>query len=226
MRELSLSVPRGSVFGFLGQNGAGKTTAIKILAGITRPDAGSVTIGGRSVADPAVRAHIGFMPEAPYFYERLSGLEFLRFSGALFGMSGRDGRYGKVLQDVGLFAARDRAIATYSKGMKQRLAFASALVNEPSHLLLDEPLDGLDPLGRAEVKRFIAERAARGATVFFNSHILYDIEELCDAIGILHDSELRYAGPVAEFCGGKPLEQRFVDFLTELRRGAAVQPLT
>jgi len=144
------------------------------------------------------------------FYERLTGAEFLRFCAELFDKNLSGEECDTLLKQVGLQTAKDKAIAAYSKGMKQRLGFAQALVNNPEYVLLDEPLDGLDPIGRKEIKSIIRDLRSRGKTIFFNSHILYDTEELCDEIGILHNGRLIYSGPVKEFCAGRPLEERFV----------------
>lgn len=213
--DLSLTVKTGSVFGFLGQNGSGKTTTIKMMVGISSPDAGSVRVGGKDSSDLSMREHIGFMPEAPYFYDRLTGFEFLRFCGELFARHKSDKEYSNILQNVGMYDARNRPINTYSKGMKQRLGFAQVMVNDPNYIFLDEPLDGLDPLGRREIKNIILRLKARGKTVFFNSHILYDTEEICDAIGVIHEGRLLYAGGVKEFCKGWPLEKRFVGMVEQ-----------
>lgn len=210
--NLSLIIPRNTVFGFLGQNGAGKTTTIKMLAGLTNADSGHITISGIPAEDTSIKNRIGFMPEAPYFYERLTGFEFLSFCGELFGLFHENNDYyNDILQSVGLFEAKDRRIWTYSKGMKQRLGFAQTLVNDPQYIFLDEPLDGLDPLGRRKIKEIIKTLKDRGKTVFFNSHILYDTEELCDLIGIIDKGKLLYAGPVREFTQGKSLEESFVN---------------
>ncbi len=208
--DLTLTIPTGTVFGFLGQNGAGKTTTIKMMVGISKPDGGTVRIGGKDSSDLSMRENIGFMPEAPYFYDRLTGLEFLKFCGALFGKHKTDDEYVGVLKQLGIYDARNRAINTYSKGMKQRLGFAQVMVNDPDYIFLDEPLDGLDPLGRREIKEIILGLKARGKTIFFNSHILYDTEEICDEIGVIHEGKLLYAGGVKKFCGGQPLEKKFV----------------
>lgn len=207
---LSLTVPDGTAFGFLGQNGAGKTTTMKMIVGLSAPDSGTINIGGKPATDPSLRANMGYMPEAPYFYERLTGAEFLRFCAELFDKNLNGEECDALLKQVGLQAARDKAIGAYSKGMKQRLGFVQALVNDPEYVLLDEPLDGLDPIGRKEIKNIIRDLRSRGKTIFFNSHILYDTEELCDEIGILHEGRLIYSGPVKEFCAGRPLEERFV----------------
>jgi ABC-2 type transport system ATP-binding protein len=209
--DLSLTVKNGSVFGFLGQNGAGKTTTMKMMVGLASPDEGSITIGGKPSSDLSARESVGFMPEAPYFYDRLTGLEFLEFCGELFQKHKSGREYLGILKELGIYDARDRAINTYSKGMKQRLGFAQVLVNDPDYIFLDEPLDGLDPLGRREIKKIILELKARKKTIFFNSHILYDTEEICDEIGLIHEGKLLYSGSVKEFCKGRSLEERFVE---------------
>jgi ABC-2 type transport system ATP-binding protein len=214
--DLSLKVRDGTAFGFLGQNGAGKTTTMKMLVGLAAPDSGTISIGDKPVSDLAMRAGLGYMPEAPYFYERLTGAEFLRFCAQLFGEGLGGEECDALLAQVGLKAARDKQIAAYSKGMKQRLGFAQALVNDPEYILLDEPLDGLDPIGRKEIKRIIRGLRSEGKTIFFNSHILYDTEELCDEIGIIHEGRLVHSGPVQEFCAGRPLEARFVETIESL----------
>ena len=213
VHDLNLTIPEGTTFGFLGQNGAGKTTTIKMLVGLTEPSAGRITIQGIPTTEARVREAIGFMPEAPYFYDRLTGLEFLRFCGELFSVTRHktEEQYVAILEMVGIATAKNRAISTYSKGMKQRLGFAQALVNDPKYIFLDEPLDGLDPIGRKEIKEIVRGLKRQGKTVFFNSHILYDTEALCDAIGVIHAGKLLYAGSVKEFCAGKPLEERFVE---------------
>ncbi len=211
VRGVSLNVREGSVFGFMGQNGSGKTTTMKMIVGITAPTEGTIEIDGKQLGDASVHEVIGYMPEAPYFYDRLTGLEFLRFSGELFENGKKqDTDYDALLKEVGIYGARDKKIQTYSKGMKQRLGFAQALVNDPKYVFLDEPLDGLDPIGRREIKNIIKGLKARGKTIFFNSHILYDTEELCDEIGIINDGSLLYRGTVKEFTHGRPLEEQFI----------------
>jgi ABC-2 type transport system ATP-binding protein len=215
--NLSLSIHKGKVFGFLGQNGAGKTTTMKMIVGITNPDSGTVMIGGKPSTDIAMRETIGFMPEAPYFYGRLTGFEFLKFSGSLFkNQKKTDTDYDEILKKLGIYTARDKKIDAYSKGMKQRLGFAQIMVNDADYIFLDEPLDGLDPLGRKEIKQIIKTLKEEKKTVFFNSHILYDIEEVCDEIGIIHKGKLLYTGSTHEFCKGLPLEERFVSMLENL----------
>lgn len=224
--NLSLTIHQGSVFGFLGPNGAGKTTTMKMMVGLVRPDEGTIRIGGKVPNERTTREHIGFMPENPSFYERLTGLEFLSFCGRLFleGRFGTEKHCRDLLELTGIAPAADRPIREYSKGMRQRLGFAQALINEPEYLLLDEPLDGLDPLGRREMKLVIKKlhRGGRGATIFFNSHSLADVEEICDAIGIIHRGVLVYTGAVEPFCAGMPLEERFVAVIQERERRVPV----
>jgi len=215
VHDISLNIKKGSVFGFLGQNGAGKTTVMKMIVGLSKPNQGSITVGGRDYTDVGVRETIGYMPEAPYFYERLTGLEFLEFCGDLFKNRPPQRRelYEEILKETGIYDTRHKIIAKYSKGMKQRLGFAQALVNDPEYIFLDEPMDGLDPVGRREVKTIIKNLYRRGKTIFFNSHILFDIEEICNEIGVIHKGRLLYSGPVTKFCNGQPLEERFVELV-------------
>ncbi len=215
VQDISFTIRAGTVFGFLGPNGAGKTTTMKMMVGISQPDAGLIRIAGKDGSDQSVKEHIGYMPEAPYFYDKLTGLEFMGFCNDLFARCATTAECERILETMGLAEAMRRPIATYSKGMKQRLGFAQALVNHPQYLFLDEPLDGLDPLGRREMKKTIVGLKAQGTTVFFNSHILSDTEEICDEIGVLHQGKLLYAGAVKRFTDGMPLEERFVRTIEE-----------
>lgn len=210
--NLSLTIKTGEVFGFLGPNGAGKTTTIKMLVGLSKPDSGKISVNDKNPSNIANREEIGFMPEDPYFYDHLSGLEFLQFCGQLFqkSRSRNKGYYTQILTRVGLYEARNKMQRTYSKGMKQRLGLASAIVNDPEYIFLDEPLDGLDPIGRREIKQIILDLKKRKKTIFFNSHILADVEEVCDQIGIINKGKLVYSGSVKKFAGKKSLEEAFV----------------
>lgn len=210
---LSVDVP---IFGFLGQNGAGKTTIMKMVVGLLEPTAGTITIDGALSTHPIFKKKLGYMPETPYFYEKMTGLEFLRFCDQLFENPGTDtAHYDELLKRVGIYGARDYQIRTYSKGMRQRLGFAQALVNDPEYLFLDEPLDGLDPIGRREMKEVMQDLKKEGRKVFLNTHILADVEEICDEVGIIHAGKLLYAGSVKKFCEGKPLEERFMKVVEE-----------
>jgi ABC-2 type transport system ATP-binding protein len=196
LRGLSLSVRAGEIFGFVGTNGAGKTTTIKLALGLTFPDCGSIKLFGRPALRPAVRAKVGFLPENPYFYDYLTGAEFLDFHARLFGLSAADRRRRAVdlLERVGLANRGDRQLRYYSKGMLQRIGLAQALINDPELVILDEPMSGLDPIGRREVRDLILELKASGRTVFFSSHILSDTELICDRVGIIVRGSMKTVG--------------------------------
>ena len=214
LRNLTLSVPRGSVYGFLGPNGAGKTTTIHVLLGFLEPTAGQASIFGQDVAAKIARDRIGYLAENPDTYTFLTGRELLIMTGRLFGLSGtalRD-RAAKLLAETGLTAAADRRIAGYSRGMRQRICMAQALVNDPDLLILDEPTGGLDPLGRLEIRRIIADCRAAGKTVFFSSHELSEVELVCDRIAILVSGRLISEGRTADLVKpGESLERYFVN---------------
>lgn len=213
MDGVSLSVESGQVYGFLGPNGAGKTTTVKMIAGLLYPDDGSVEIAGSSPNAPETRQIIGFMPEHPQFYQHLKAREVLEFVGELFGLSAsaQGAVIKKLLQQVGLSDQAETPTRNFSKGMHQRLAFAVALINDPKLLILDEPLDGLDPIGRLDFKELIKAWRSEGRTVFFSSHILSDVEELCDRVAILDRGKLIHEGTPRELTGNKQtLEEFFV----------------
>ena len=210
---LSVDVP---IFGFLGQNGAGKTTIMKMIVGLLAPTSGTITIDGALSSHPIFKKKLGYMPETPYFYEHMTAMEFMRFCDELFAHGGNDtAHYEELLKKVGIFGARNYEIRTFSKGMRQRLGFAQALVNDPEYLFLDEPLDGLDPIGRREMKEVMLDLKKEGRKVFLNTHILADVEEICDEVGIIHKGKLLYAGSVKKFCEGKPLEERFMEVVED-----------
>ena len=198
--RLTLSVEQGEVFGFLGPNGAGKSTTLKLLMQLLYPTSGSAQILGRPVGDPAVKARIGFLPENPYFYDHLTGEELLTYFARLFGLRRTDvaARVSQVLDDVGLGAERRLRLRQYSKGMVQRVGLAQALLNEPDVVFLDEPMSGLDPLGRRHVRQLMLRLRDRGCTVFFSSHILSDAEALCSRVGILAQGRLVASGRLSE----------------------------
>jgi len=201
LTDLTCDVHENEIVGFLGPNGAGKTTTIKILNRLVFPDAGKVTLFGEDVRGRAeFRRRIGFMPEQPYFYEYLTGREFLRLCGQLHGMPGgeTESRSSELLSRVGLSEARDTAIRKYSKGMMQRLGLAQALLHDPELVILNEPMSGLDPMGRMEVRNLIRELKAAGKTVFFSSHIISDVEALCDRVIMLDRGRKVAEGRVEE----------------------------
>ncbi|OEU64443.1 MAG: ABC transporter ATP-binding protein [Desulfuromonadales bacterium C00003094] len=187
LRDLSLTVVPGEVFGFLGPNGSGKSTTIKILMGLIRPNAGEAQIFGVSIDDPASRRRVGFLPENPAFYDFLTAREYLRFVGESFALSATAIRTEseRVLELLDLTTAAGRPIHGYSKGMVQRLGIAQALLHDPDLYILDEPMSGLDPIGRALVKEIILDLKRAGKTVFFSTHVTADAERVCDRIGVI-----------------------------------------
>jgi len=193
LKDLSLAIPKGEVFGFLGPNGAGKSTTIKTLMGLIRPTSGRVRLMGLDVTDARSRLLVGFLPENPAFYDFLSAREYLQFVGRTFKMEPAllKKRIEEVLERFDLVAAAKRPMRGYSKGMVQRLGLAQTLVHDPDLYILDEPMSGLDPLGRALVKDLIKELKQKGKTVFFSSHITSDVESVCDRVGIILKGELQ-----------------------------------
>jgi len=194
---VSLTVEHGEIFGFLGGNGAGKTTTIKILMRLISPTSGHATILGRPVSDVAAHARIGYLPEQPYFYDYLTAREFLEYCAQLFGHGrvARRERAAELLRRVQLDeGAWNRQLRRFSKGMWQRVGLAQALVNDPEVVILDEPMSGLDPIGRRQVRDLIAGLRDRGTTVFFSSHIIADIEVLCDRVAILRHGRVAHVG--------------------------------
>jgi len=206
LSDVSFTVRENEVVGFLGANGAGKTTTIKILNGLAFRDSGTVRIFGEAGdSSPRSRRRIGFMPEQPYFYEYLTGSEFLGLCGRLYGMGGKEARRRSdgLLGRMGLAGAGGTAIRKYSKGMMQRLGLAQALLHDPELVILDEPMSGLDPLGRMDVRNIIAELKAAGKTVFFSTHIIPDVEALCDRVVLLDRGRKLAEGPVDGLVGGE-----------------------
>jgi ABC-2 type transport system ATP-binding protein len=225
---LTLRVEAGEVFGFLGPNGAGKTTTFKILMRMLKATAGEARILGRPLDDLRMRARIGYLPERPYFYHYLTAREFLVYCGALCDLP-RDRaakRASDLLNQVGLSNASDRSLRKFSKGMLQRVGLAQALINDPEVLFLDEPMSDLDPLGRREVRELIAGLRGRGKTIFFSSHILTDVEAMCDRVAILNRGRLIESGRLSEILKTRSNEIEVVvsgvneESLSELRKFA------
>ncbi|HXZ79264.1 MAG TPA: ABC transporter ATP-binding protein [Terriglobales bacterium] len=197
---LSLTVEEGEIFGFLGPNGAGKTTTLKLLLGLIFPTAGSARILGKEWTDPTVKSQIGFLPEQPYFYDYLTARELLQYYGRLSGIPGKNlsKRIDAVLARVGLPEVGGLQLRKFSKGMLQRVGIAQAILHDPTVVFLDEPMSGLDPMGRREVRNLIEELKHAGKTIFFSTHILSDAEALCDRVAVIHLGQLRAVGAVAE----------------------------
>jgi len=195
---LSFALDRGEIFGLLGPNGAGKTTTIKLILGLARPTVGTIRVDGRDPRDPAARRRLGYLPENPCFYDHLTAAEYLELTGALFGLDARAAaRAGSALLDrLGLKAHARKPLRKFSKGMTQRLGLAQALLNEPTFLVLDEPMSGLDPIGRAEVKQILREERSRGTTILMSSHVLAETETICDRVGIMNGGRLVEVGAV------------------------------
>lgn len=221
--DLSLQVEEGEIFGFLGPNGAGKTTTLKLLTGLIFPTSGTARIRGRSIDDIEMHREIGYLPEQPYFYDYLTARELLdyyaRFSNYTAGE--RRERVERLLERVGLSSAAKLQLRKYSKGMLQRAGIAQAILHDPQVVFLDEPMSGLDPVGRAEVRDIILELRKEGRTVFFSTHILSDAELLCDRVAVLAGGKLQGVGAPGEIVS---LEVHAMDVLFELPAGREVPP--
>ncbi len=213
---LNLQIYAGQTYGLIGPNGAGKTTTVKLLLGLLRPDEGEAKVLGAPSSQRENLARIGFLPENPYFYSHLTGREFLTFVGKLFSLPDDliETRVKNLVEKVSLVDACDKPTGKYSKGMLQRLGIAQALINDPQILFLDEPMSGLDPLGRMDVRRILHELKAEGKTIFFNSHLLPDVGELCDRVGLLVNGKMVADSPVSDIAEGgnfKALEDFFLE---------------
>ena len=198
LKPLDLTVEHGETFGFLGPNGAGKTTTLKLLMGIIFPTSGSARILGKDFHDPEIKRRIGFLPEQPYFYDYLSAPELLDYYAQLSGVpqAGRKQRISELLDRVGLSDVGSKQLRKFSKGMLQRVGIAQAIIHDPEVIFLDEPMSGLDPLGRHEIRELIQGLKDAGKTIFFSTHILSDAEALCDRVAVIHKGELRGIGVV------------------------------
>ncbi len=207
LQGITFSVAEGEIFGYLGPNGAGKTTTLKCVLGLIFPDKGTIELFGRPHLDPRAKERLGFLPENPYFYDYLTAREFLEFYGQLFGIKRheRKARIAALLELVGMEKAAGLQLRKFSRGMLQRIGLAQALINEPSLVLLDEPLGGLDPLGRKEIRDVIIHLREEGKTVFLSSHILQDIEMICDRVAIIVGGRIMSLGRLADLISEKIL---------------------
>jgi ABC-2 type transport system ATP-binding protein len=210
LHGISFSVRQGEIFGFVGPNGAGKTTTLKILMGLIHAQGGSATVLGHDIGESEYRKHVGFLPENPYFYDFLTGTEFLSFYAKVSGVPAQERaeRVSLLLGQVGLAHAADARLRTYSKGMLQRVGIAQAIVHDPDIVFLDEPMSGLDPIGRKEIRDLILRLNGEGKTIFMCTHILSDVEMLCHRVAIIVKGEIRYVGSSEEFLAS---EERSAD---------------
>lgn len=215
VQGLSLEVACGELFGCIGPNGAGKSTTIKLLLDLIRPDSGCITINDIPSSDQSARVRVGYLPESPYLYDFLTAREYLHHAGRLSCMTVADirERSNELLARLKLEQAADRRISGYSKGMQQRTAIAAALIHDPELVVLDEPMSGLDPLGRKLIFDLIAELKEQGKTVFISSHVLTDIERLCDRVGIIVQGRLCYEGQLSGLT--VPLEELFLQVVAD-----------
>ena len=221
LHSVSLAVKKGDVVGFIGLNGAGKSTLINLIMGFSRADSGTIKLFDSSPSNPQVRRNIGYLPEHPYLYENLTGNELIRFFGQILKLDSKTIQHrGKtLLEKLALDNAADNRLKTYSKGMKQRLGLILALLGAPDFYILDEPMSGLDPLGRLMVKNLILEEKEKGKTIFFSSHILNDVELLCDRLEIIRQGKIIFSGTVDELPEpGTDLEQQFIHYHMDLSK--------
>jgi len=207
LRQVTFSVPTGSAYGFLGANGAGKSTSIKLIVGLLTGHSGTIRCFGQDIGDPALRRRIGYLPEQPYFYENLQVAEYLAYLGHLSGLSGADlsAAIDRVSGLLDLDGLRGRKLGSFSKGMRQRFGLAQAIIHRPDLLILDEPFSGLDPLWRARFRDILAAERRRGATLFFSTHILSDVELLCDHYGVIDHGQVLEEGRLADLVREAPL---------------------
>src|ERR1700689_3438127 len=219
--HLSLQVEEGESFGFLGPNGAGKTTTMKLLMGLIFPTSGTARVRGRSINDVRMHREIGYMPEQPYFYDYLTARELLAYFARFFGFNAaeRNERVARFLSLVGLAAAADVQLRKFSKGMLQRVGIAQAILHDPQVVFLDEPMSGLDPVGRREVRDIILDLKRQGRTIFFSTHILSDAEMLCDRVAVLVEGKLRGIGSPGEIVS---MEVQGMEILFETQAGRAL----
>jgi ABC-2 type transport system ATP-binding protein len=201
LHKVDLKVPRKTIFGFLGANGAGKTTLIHLITGLRKPSRGTVQVLGHDASSPEAKSQIGYLPERPYFHEHLTGESLLKYFGTLAGMNSKNiqARIPIVLSAVGMSEARKVELKKYSKGMLQRIGIAQALLHDPEFLVLDEPMSGLDPIGRKEMRELIIRLAAEGRTIFFSSHVIPDVEAICDQVALIQKGRIIGCGPISNF---------------------------
>ncbi|HLE00058.1 MAG TPA: ABC transporter ATP-binding protein [Bdellovibrionota bacterium] len=228
LHKIDLRVPRKSITGFLGANGAGKTTLINLIVGLRRPTRGTVRVCGYEATTPEARSRLGYLPERPYFYDHLTGEGLLNYFGTLAGMRKQEirARTPEVLAHVGMEHARRLELRRYSKGMLQRIGIAQALLHDPELLILDEPMSGLDPTGRKEMRELILRLAAEGRTIFFSSHVIPDVEAICDQVALIEKGKLVNCGPIGQFLARGPLQTEIAFSNLEIAKAKEIPELT
>jgi len=209
LKGISLSLKQGQTLGLIGQNGAGKSTSIRLIMSYMRADKGKLVILNENTPSPSTRKHIGYLPETSTFPANLTCMELLRFAGRCCDMPGKliIERSETLLTRLGIFDARNRRLSEYSKGMQQRASFAAALIHDPELLILDEPMSGLDPIGRAEIIALIHDLRAQGKSILFCSHLLDDVERITDDVAILHQGHMLYNGAISDLCAQRSTEE-------------------
>jgi ABC-2 type transport system ATP-binding protein len=215
--DISLVTYRGEAFGFLGPNGAGKSTVVKILTGLVAPTKGTVRVLGQPVNHVQIRRQVGYLPEFPSFHRWLKARDFLEFHGRLFGMKSTmlEKRIGEVLARVGLAGRENQKLSTFSKGMLQRIGLAQAIINKPDLVILDELVSGLDPVGQRDMRELLRELKAEGTSIFLNSHLLADVEAICDRVAIINQGRILKVGAPAELFDKKKMLEVRVDHVSE-----------
>ena len=215
--DISLVTYRGEAFGFLGPNGAGKSTVVKILTGLVAPTKGTVRVLGQPVNHVQIRRQVGYLPEFPSFHRWLKARDFLEFHGRLFGMKSTmlEKRIGEVLATVGLAGRENQKLSTFSKGMLQRIGLAQAIINKPDLVILDELVSGLDPVGQRDMRELLRELKAEGTSIFLNSHLLADVEAICDRVAIINQGRILKVGAPAELFDKKKMLEVRVDHVSE-----------
>jgi ABC-2 type transport system ATP-binding protein len=218
--EISLEIKKGEIFGFLWHNGAGKTTTMKAILSVVKIDTGTVEILGGSIGDTEIRRKVGFMPENTYLYKHLSGDEFLSFNAWFYNIHPKtlEKRKQEILEKVWLAHAKNKKLRTYSKGMLQRIGIAQALLHDPELIFLDEPMSGLDPMWRKMVKDLLLELKSEGKTIFFNTHILPDVEAICDSFAIIASGKIRKKWYIKEL--HEPLEAIFMESMKDMQKNS------
>lgn len=224
LKNMNFDVPSHKVTGFVGVNGAGKTTSLKCSLGFIKPDSGKITFFDKGPLDSELKRRIGYLPERPYYYDFVTASQFLKFHWDLTGGGeGFEPRAREVLEKVNLLNVYDRHLRSFSKGMLQRIGMAQAMIRAPEFLILDEPMSGLDPDGRVIIKDIILEQKEKGTTIFFSSHLLGDMDELCDNLVVIDKGQLIFQGPIKDFAKEKGVERSFFEIRSQRKQNEEIK---